>query len=73
MPLTFRFLPPIGGILYWLRAGHGAPAALARRVPFTRGCTRRLADVALYAGVLASAYTCCSRGGDAVAGRSPGA
>jgi len=21
MPLTLRFLPPIGGILYWLRPG----------------------------------------------------
>ena len=30
MPLTFRFLPPIGGILYWLRPGHRAPAARGR-------------------------------------------
>ena len=30
MPLTFRFLPPIGGILYWLRPGDRAAAAVAR-------------------------------------------
>ena len=32
MPLTFRFAPPVGGFLYWLRPGHAA----ARR----RGRTR---------------------------------
>ena len=31
MPLTFRFSPMIGGILYWLRPGNGAPAAVARQ------------------------------------------
>ena len=29
MPLTARYGPSIGGVLYWLRPGHGAPAAVA--------------------------------------------
>src|SRR5206468_8706983 len=55
MPLTFRFIPPIGGILYWLRPGTVRLAPWPDRVPLTGGTTRTVADVALYAGVLASA------------------
>src|SRR3954468_21492165 len=63
MPLSFRFSPPIGGPLYWLRPGAGrvAPPPGAVRlppwpgtVPFTRGSRRTGLDVALYAGVLAT-------------------
>ncbi|MBM3667309.1 MAG: DUF3556 domain-containing protein [Actinobacteria bacterium] len=54
MPLTFRFVPPIGGILYWLRPGTVRLPPWPDRVPLTRGTTRTLADVALYAGVLAA-------------------
>ena len=53
MPLTFRFVPPIGGILYWLRPGTIRLPPFPDRVPFTRGSRRTLLDVALYAGVLA--------------------
>jgi hypothetical protein len=55
MPLTFRFLPPIGGILYWLRPGTVRLPPWPDRVPLTRGSTRTVLDVALYVGVLGSA------------------
>ena len=55
MPLTFRFIPPIGGILYWLRPGTVRLPPWPRHVPLTAGSTRTIADVILYAGVLGSA------------------
>ncbi len=55
MPLTFRFLPPIGGVLYWLRPGTVRLAPWPDKVPGTAGSRRTLLDVALYASVLASA------------------
>lgn len=54
MPLTFRFQPMIGGILYWLRPGTVKLPPWPDRVPFTRGTRRTGLDVALYAGVLAA-------------------
>ncbi|WP_026343305.1 DUF3556 domain-containing protein [Nocardia sp. BMG111209] len=54
-PLTMRFLPPIGGILYFLRPGTVRLPPWPRRVPFTRGDRRTAADMALYAVVLVSA------------------
>ncbi|MGW4351866.1 DUF3556 domain-containing protein [Nocardia sp. NPDC004582] len=53
-PLTMRFLPPIGGILYFLRPGTVRLAPWPGRVPFTRGDRRGVADVLLYAVVLGS-------------------
>ena len=35
MPLTFRFLPPIGGILYWLRPGTVRLPPWPDKVPLT--------------------------------------
>jgi hypothetical protein len=55
MPLTLRFSPMIGGVLYWLRPGTTRLPPWPGRVPLTRGTTRTLLDVALYAGLLASA------------------
>jgi hypothetical protein len=55
MPLTFRFLPPIGGILYWLRPGTVRLPPWPNRVPLTHGSRRTIVDVALYAGVLGCA------------------
>jgi hypothetical protein len=55
MPLTFRFLPPIGGIIYWLRPGTVRLPPWPDKVPLTRGTRRTLFDVAMYAGVLGSA------------------
>lgn len=69
MPLTFRFLPPIGGILYWLRPGTVRLPPWPERVPLTRGTRRTPLDVALYAGVLASAAYLLVAGEDAAAGR----
>jgi Transmembrane protein of unknown function (DUF3556) len=54
MPLTFRFNPPIGGVLYWLRPGTVRLPPWPERVPFTKGTTRTPLDVGLYAGVLAT-------------------
>src|SRR4051812_6536585 len=54
MPLTFRFLPPIGGILYWLRPGTVRLPPWPDQVPLTRGTRRTVVDVFLYAGVLGS-------------------
>jgi hypothetical protein len=55
MPLSFRFNPPIGGALYWLRPGTVRLPPWPDSVPFTRGTTRTLLDVGLYAGVLGTA------------------
>jgi hypothetical protein len=54
-PLTLRISPPIGGLLYWLRPGTVRLPPWPSTVPLTRGTTRTVADVVLYAGVLASA------------------
>jgi hypothetical protein len=55
MPLSFRFMPPIGGVLYWLRPGTVRLPPWPDKVPFTKGTTRTPVDVLLYAGVLAAA------------------
>lgn len=75
MPLTFRFIPPIGGILYWLRPGTVRLPPWPDRAPLTRGTTRTVLDVALYAGVLiAGLYLLLSDGSGGAAGRlEPGA
>lgn len=52
-PLTGRFLPPVGGFLYWLRPKTIRLPAWPDKVPFTRGDSRTLVDVILYAVVLA--------------------
>ncbi|OBI36077.1 DUF3556 domain-containing protein [Mycobacterium sp. E2238] len=52
-PLTGRFMPPIGGILYWLRPNTIRLPAWPGKVPFTAGDSRTVVDVALYAIVLA--------------------
>jgi hypothetical protein len=51
-PLTGRFMPPIGGLLYWLRPNTIRLPAWPDKVPFTRGDNRSVVDVALYAVVL---------------------
>ena len=52
-PLTGRFMPPIGGFLYWLRPNTIRLPAWPGKLPFTAGDTRTVVDVALYAIVLA--------------------
>jgi hypothetical protein len=46
-PLTARFVPPIGGALYWLRPGTTRLPPWPR-VPLTAGHRRGVVDVALY-------------------------
>ena len=53
-PLTGRFMPPIGGFLYWLRPNTIRLPAWPDKVPFTRGDSRSVIDVVLYAVVLIS-------------------
>ncbi|MDX6625979.1 MAG: hypothetical protein QOE56_968 [Solirubrobacterales bacterium] len=54
LPLTLRFSPMIGGVLYWLRPGTTRLPPWPERVPLTKGTRRALFDVALYAGLLAA-------------------
>ena len=72
MPLTFRFMPPIGGILYWLRPGTIRLPPFPDRIPLTRGSKRTLLDVVLYAGVLASAVYLLVSNGEVVTGHAAG-
>ena len=68
LPLTLRFKPMIGGVLYWLRPGTTRLPPWPERVPGTRGTARTWLDVALYAGLLAAAlFLLLSPGGDATA------
>lgn len=68
LPLTLRFKPMIGGVLYWLRPGTTRLPPWPEKVPGTRGTTRTWLDVALYGGLLAAAlYLLLSPGGDATA------
>lgn len=55
LPLTLRFKPMVGGFLYWLRPGTTRLPPWPEKVPGTRGTTRTWLDVALYAGLLATA------------------
>ncbi|WP_421840233.1 DUF3556 domain-containing protein [Mycobacterium sp.] len=52
-PLTGRFWPPVGGFLYWLRPKTIRLPAWPEKVPLTRGDSRTIVDVGLYAVVLA--------------------
>lgn len=74
-PLTSRFMPPIGGLLYWLRPGTIRLAPWPGKVPFTGGDTRTIADVALYVAVLVSgvwALLSAGRGGPVTGGGDVG-
>src|SRR5215204_4720612 len=64
LPLTLRFKPMIGGILYWLRPGTTRLPPWPERVPGTRGTTRTWLDVALYGGLLATALYLLLSSGD---------
>src|SRR6187397_88971 len=52
LPLTLRFKPMIGGILYWLRPGTTRLPPWPDDVPLTKGNVRAPIDVALYAAVI---------------------
>ncbi len=72
LPLTLRFSPMIGGLLYWLRPGTTRLPPWPGRVPLTRGTRRTLFDVALYAGLLASAVYLLASDGVSADGVSAG-
>ena len=55
MPLTLRFKPMIGGVLYWLRPGTVRLPPWPERVPLTAGNRRTIADVAIYAALILAA------------------
>jgi hypothetical protein len=55
-PLTGRFMPPIGGVLYWLRPNTIRLPAWGDKVPFTSGDSRTIVDVALYAVALIGGF-----------------
>jgi Transmembrane protein of unknown function (DUF3556) len=55
LPLTLRFSPMIGGVLYWLRPGTTRLPPWPDAVPLTRGTRRTWFDVALYASLIAAA------------------
>ncbi|HEV3190789.1 MAG TPA: DUF3556 domain-containing protein, partial [Polyangiaceae bacterium] len=50
-PLSGRYFPPIGGVLYFLRPG-ATKLPLFRRLPVLGGTTRGAVDVLLYAALL---------------------
>jgi len=72
MPLTFRFSPMIGGILYWLRPGTVRLPPWPDKVPLTNGTSRTVFDVALYVGVLVSGFFLLLGDGQEVAGLAAG-
>ncbi|KAA1248534.1 DUF3556 domain-containing protein [Mycobacterium simiae] len=74
-PLTGRFMPPIGGFLYWLRPRTIRLPAWPDKVPCTRGDSRSVVDVALYAVVILGgvwALLSPGRGGPVTAGGDVG-
>lgn len=72
MPLTFRFIPPIGGFLYWLRPGTVRLAPWPDKVPLTSGTRRTPFDVLLYAALLGMLVFLLVSDGEAVAGTLAG-
>ena len=56
MALSFRFLPPIGSSIAWLRPGTIRLPPWPDKVPLTAGNRRTLVDVGLYAGVLVTGF-----------------
>jgi hypothetical protein len=72
MPLSFRFVPPIGGPLYWLRPGTVRLPPWPDRVPFTAGTRRTPLDAGLYAAVLAVGLYLLFRGGVDASGAGAG-
>jgi Transmembrane protein of unknown function (DUF3556) len=72
LPLTLRFSPMIGGVLYWLRPGTTRLPPWPDQVPLTRGTRRTLLDVALYAGLIVAALNLLLSDGEAAAGTAAG-
>jgi hypothetical protein len=61
-PLTLRFVPPVGGFLYWLQPETLRLPPWPGQVPFTAGTRRSPVDVALYIVLLADAVVLLTSG-----------
>jgi hypothetical protein len=72
MPLSFRFVPPIGGPLYWLRPGTVRLPPWPDKVPLTAGTRRMALDIALYAAVLLTGIYLLFAAGTDAAGTEAG-
>ncbi len=59
MPLTFRFQPLIGSVLYWLRPGTVRLPPWPDKVPFTRGNTRTISMSPSTPASSCSGSSCC--------------
>jgi hypothetical protein len=68
LPLAARYIPPIGGVLYWLRPRTVRLPPWPDKVPLTGGTRRTVVDVALYAGVLATLVYLLFSDGEAAGG-----
>lgn len=53
-PLSFKFVPMIGGVLYWARRGTLRVPPYPGKVPFTAGDHRTVWDVGVYLAILAN-------------------
>lgn len=73
-PLAYRFMPPMGNLLYWARPGtlRVPPWQEQNPVAGSPGNRRSIVDVALYLGVLGTASYLLLDSGDAVAGTAAG-
>ena len=69
LPLAGRYHPMIGGALHWLRPGTVRLPPWPDKVPLTRGTTRTILDVALYAGVVGAALYLLLSDGDPAGAR----
>ncbi len=72
MPLSFRFLPPIGCSLAWLRPGTIRLPPYPDKVPLTAGNRRNIVDVLLYAGVLVTGFILLFSSGSSASGAFSG-
>lgn len=68
-PLAFRFAPPIGGVLHWVRPRTLRSPPWPGTVPLTRGSTRTWFDVAVYVAILATLLTLLLSDGVAKSGQ----
>ncbi len=58
-PLTGRYMPPVGGLLYWLRPGT-TKLPLVPNAPLVGGTRRTWLDVLAYAGLLVATFVALS-------------
>ncbi len=72
MALSFRFIPPIGNILAWVRPGTIRLPPWPDKNPLAGGSRRTIFDVLLYLGVLGVGLDLLLSDGNALAGTAAG-